>query len=104
MLALTLSLLALPLAVLAGTPTIGLQPTSVLEARQSHPETVLPCQIINANNLVNCHDGPYLSSPVVRTLEVGAYYRFNCYDRGDCYEDNWFVHILLLLEIIFIRV
>lgn len=102
MLVSVLNLLILPLAALAGsTPTINDEPTRTLAVRQSHPETTIPCKIVNANGAVNCHEGPYLNSPVVRELYAGDYYEFNCYDLGDCYDDNWFVYTYLYLLILF---
>lgn len=48
------------------------------------------CHIVNAVGKVNCRAGPHLDSTVVRTLSPGENLYFQCYKRGDCYEDNWY--------------
>ena len=98
MLVLPLNLLVLPLVALAGTPTIGDEPTRTLAVRQDGPQTSTPCEIVNANGAVNCRAGPHLGSAVVTTLDAGEYYDFNCYSFGDCYEDNWFVSYTQLIS------
>lgn len=64
------ALLSLPLGALAGTAQW--------------------CQIVNSDVKVNCRAGPHLDSKVVRTLSPGEDLYFACYERGDCYEDNWY--------------
>ncbi|KAL3483637.1 hypothetical protein BJX62DRAFT_244721 [Aspergillus germanicus] len=53
------------------------------------------CTIINASSKVNCRAGPSLNSKVIRQLTPGKDYYFQCYKRGDCYNENctWDRHI-----------
>lgn len=50
------------------------------------------CAIVNAPSGVHCRRTPSLSAEIVYTMQNGATDAYTCYERGDCYEGNWYVH------------
>ncbi|KAJ3473499.1 hypothetical protein NLG97_g10271 [Lecanicillium saksenae] len=75
----------LPATALAATPTSTDEPSACVAAR-APIQTYHKCKILHST--VNCRSGPSLSARVVKSLTVGNTYKFGCYKRGDCYQDN----------------
>ncbi|KAJ6783092.1 hypothetical protein PWT90_08618 [Aphanocladium album] len=80
-----ISLWLLPATALGTTPTTTDEPSACAAARNP-AQTYHECNILHST--VNCRSGPSLGSRVVRSLTVGKTYKFGCYKRGDCYQDN----------------
>lgn len=87
-----------PLA-LSAVPGATAQGAASLIAKDASSENLglikranVDCYIVNSNSpSVNCRSGPGFGYSVVAAASVGMVYNFDCYETGDCYEDNWYV-------------